>query len=199
MIFTPMKNPSTAGPILPFQPTLSPALPTVLGNVDYRDFERQLRRLDQLLRASGLEKNFVEQCLVRYDAQVPAATLKARQRHPRYSYRAPARQRAARPAGRGLSRDEPAAGGVSALPLVLRAGGAGRRARARQKHLAGLCALAAAGNAASADPTTDPGRPATGGRFGVGTGQRHRTGNRVAGQHLRQNEHSLSRGLGVVG
>ena len=83
-----MKNPSPAAQILPFQPALSPALPTVLGNVDYRNFERQLRRMDQLLRASGMETNFVEQCLARYDAQFPAATTKARQRHQRHSYRA---------------------------------------------------------------------------------------------------------------
>ena len=58
-----MKNPSLAAPILPFQPVLSPALPTVLGNVDYQNFERQLRRMDELLRASGVETSFVEQCL----------------------------------------------------------------------------------------------------------------------------------------
>ena len=83
-----MKNHSPTGQILPFQPTLSPALPTVLGNVDYQDFERQLRRLDPLLIASGLEKRFVEQCLARYDAQFPGTTAKARQRHQRHSYRA---------------------------------------------------------------------------------------------------------------
>ena len=87
-----MKNPLPTAPILPFQPALSPALPTVLGNVDYQEdyqeFERQLRRMDQVLRASGMETNFVEQCLARYDAQFPSATTKARQRHQRHSYRA---------------------------------------------------------------------------------------------------------------
>ena len=83
-----MKNASPTAEILPFQPALSPALPTVLGNVDYQEFERQLRRMDHLLRGSGLETNFVEQCLARYDAQFPAATTKARQRHQRHSYRA---------------------------------------------------------------------------------------------------------------
>jgi hypothetical protein len=83
-----MENPSLAAPILPFQPTLCPALPTVLGNVAYQDFERLLRRTDPLLRASGVEKSFVEQCLSRYDAPFPAATPKARQRHQRHSYRA---------------------------------------------------------------------------------------------------------------
>ena len=81
MIFTPMKNLSPTGQIVPFQPTLSPALPVVLGNVDYRDFEAQLRRIDQLLLTSGVEKSFVEQSLARYDQRFPAAKTKARQRH----------------------------------------------------------------------------------------------------------------------
>ena len=83
-----MKNPSPAAPILPFQPTLCPALPVVLGNVDYQNFEARLRRMDQLIIASGVEKSFVEQCLARYDQQFSAATSKARARHQRHSYRA---------------------------------------------------------------------------------------------------------------
>jgi len=83
-----MKNPLPTARILPFQPTLCPALPVVLGNVDYREFERQLRRIDQLLLASGVEKRFVEQSLARYDQQFPAAKTKARQRQQRHSYRA---------------------------------------------------------------------------------------------------------------
>ena len=48
----------------------------------------RLRRIDQLLSASGVEKSFVEQCLARYDQQFLAATTKARARHQRHSYRA---------------------------------------------------------------------------------------------------------------
>ena len=88
MIFTLMKNPSPAAPILPFQPALCPALPVVLGHVDYRDFEQQLRRVDQLLLASGVEKSFVEQSRARYDQQFPAAKNKARARQQQHSYRA---------------------------------------------------------------------------------------------------------------
>ena len=88
MIFTLMKNPSPTAEILAFQPTLCPALPLVLGNVDYREFERQLHRIDQLLRAGGVEKSFVAQSLARYDQQFPAAKTKARQRHQQHSYRA---------------------------------------------------------------------------------------------------------------
>jgi Transposase domain (DUF772) len=83
-----MKNLSPAASILPFQPTLCPALPLVLGNVDYQDFEWQLRRIDDLLRWSGLEKSFVEQSLARYDRHFPAAKTKARQGHQQHSYRA---------------------------------------------------------------------------------------------------------------
>jgi hypothetical protein len=83
-----MKNPSPAAAILPFQPTLCPALPVVLGNVDYQDFEFQLHRMDQLLIASGVEKSFVAQSLARFDLQFPAATTKSRARHQRHSYRA---------------------------------------------------------------------------------------------------------------
>jgi len=83
-----MKKPSPAARILPFQPTLCPALPVVLGNVDYQDFEACLQRLDQLLSLSGVEKSWVEQCLARYDQQFPTAKTKARARHQRHSYRA---------------------------------------------------------------------------------------------------------------
>ena len=82
------EKPITRHPLLPFQPALSPALPAVLGNVDYQEFERPLRRIDGLLIAGGLEKSFVEQCLARYDPQFPLATTQARQRHQRHSYRA---------------------------------------------------------------------------------------------------------------
>jgi len=88
MIFTLMKNPSPAASILPFQPTLCPALPVVLGNGDYQAFADRLHRIDQLLIWSGVEKSFVEQCLACYDQQFPAATTKARARHQRHSYRA---------------------------------------------------------------------------------------------------------------
>jgi len=88
MIFTLMKNPSPAAAILPFQPSLCPALPVVLGNVDFREFEFQLRRMDHLLIASGVEKSFVEQCLASFDLRFPAATTKSRVRHQQHSYRA---------------------------------------------------------------------------------------------------------------
>jgi gas vesicle protein len=45
--------------IIPFQPHLSPTLPTVVGNVDYQTFRRQLGRIDQLLDQGGVENQFV--------------------------------------------------------------------------------------------------------------------------------------------
>lgn len=45
--------------IIPFQPHLSPALPTVVGNVDYQTLRRQLDRIDQLLDQGGVENRFV--------------------------------------------------------------------------------------------------------------------------------------------
>ncbi len=88
MIFTAMKNDSSTGQILPFQPVLRPALPTVVGNVDYSHFETQLRRIDQLLLLSGMEKSFVEQSLARYDQEFPSGKIKARRRYQQHSYRA---------------------------------------------------------------------------------------------------------------
>ena len=45
--------------ILPQQLPLCPALPTVIGNVDYQHFEELLRRIDELLILSGMEDQFV--------------------------------------------------------------------------------------------------------------------------------------------
>jgi hypothetical protein len=50
---------SPTADILPFQLPLCPALPQVIGNKDYTDFEIQLERIDGLLRSSGVEALFV--------------------------------------------------------------------------------------------------------------------------------------------
>lgn len=55
--------------ILPLQPELRPALPTVRGNVDYARFEAELMRIDEVLRLSGVEELFVEQSLAQWLAQ----------------------------------------------------------------------------------------------------------------------------------
>ena len=51
--------------ILPFQQALRPALPTVLGNVDYQQFSDQLHWIDRILRESGAEDLFVRLSLER--------------------------------------------------------------------------------------------------------------------------------------
>jgi hypothetical protein len=49
--------------IIAFQTELRPALPLVRGNVDYLRFEVELKRIDELLRLSGVEELFVERGL----------------------------------------------------------------------------------------------------------------------------------------
>jgi len=46
-----------------FQPELCPALPVVVGNVDYQEFRTTLLRIDELLRTGDLERAFVQRYL----------------------------------------------------------------------------------------------------------------------------------------
>lgn len=43
-----------------YQPELSPALPVVLGNVDYQSYKATLQRIDEILCKSGVEKTFIQ-------------------------------------------------------------------------------------------------------------------------------------------
>src|SRR6266404_8643879 len=67
------------GKIIPFQPPLSPVLPTIEGNVDYRLLREQLLRIDQQLRASGLESQFIEADLRSWMHQNNRTSAKAQQ------------------------------------------------------------------------------------------------------------------------
>jgi hypothetical protein len=58
-----------AGSILPFPQELRLRLPTIVGNVDYQNFRRQLEQIDTLLRQSGVEGHFVELALARWRTQ----------------------------------------------------------------------------------------------------------------------------------
>lgn len=49
--------------IIPLPTELRPALPTIVGNVDYLEFRRRLEQIDRLLRSSGLQTAFVAECL----------------------------------------------------------------------------------------------------------------------------------------
>ena len=45
--------------LIPFPQPLPLRLPTIEGNVDYLEFERQLRRIDSLLLTSRVETQFI--------------------------------------------------------------------------------------------------------------------------------------------
>ena len=49
--------------IIPSQDRFRPSLPIVMGNVDYREFERQLKRINEILKISGVENDFVKRSL----------------------------------------------------------------------------------------------------------------------------------------
>ena len=49
-----------------YQEELSPALPTVVGNVDYQEFRGTLLRIDEILRRSGAERRFIDERIAAY-------------------------------------------------------------------------------------------------------------------------------------
>jgi hypothetical protein len=49
--------------MIAYQPELSPALPVVIGNIDYHQYRVTLKRIDQLLRNSGVESSFTRHYL----------------------------------------------------------------------------------------------------------------------------------------
>ena len=58
-----------ASSLIPFELHLQPALPTVLGNVDYHQLRQQLQRSDELLIHGGLETQFVQKSLEQWRAE----------------------------------------------------------------------------------------------------------------------------------
>ena len=65
--------------IIPFEPLLPQALPTIEGNVDYRLLRDQLLRIDALLRLSGLEGLLLRKDLQRWLARCQKPSSKAQQ------------------------------------------------------------------------------------------------------------------------
>ena len=65
--------------IIPIQAHLSPSLPTVVGNVDYHEFCRQLERIDHVLKHGGAENQFVVLSVEHWlkQRQAPAKDIKA--------------------------------------------------------------------------------------------------------------------------
>jgi len=74
--------------VIPFQLPLPPTLPTIEGNVDYREFRDQLLRIDHLLVQSGLENQALAANLQRWHGQRRRVSTKAQQTHQRHSRRA---------------------------------------------------------------------------------------------------------------
>lgn len=86
------KSSASTANIVPFQFEFRPALPTVYGNIDYRRFEGLLKRIDEILRVSGVERWFIELSLEAYDRQAEAGKVPvkewARRKHQLQSVRA---------------------------------------------------------------------------------------------------------------
>jgi hypothetical protein len=74
--------------IIPFQPPLPQVLPTIEGNVDYRDFRDCLLRVDDLLLTSGLETQLLEADLRNWFSQRKKLSAKAQQNHQLHARRA---------------------------------------------------------------------------------------------------------------
>ena len=74
--------------IIPFELPLPQILPTIEGNVDYRDFRDQLLRIDGLLVQSPLETQMLEADLQRWLAGQKRVSAKAQQKHQFHARRA---------------------------------------------------------------------------------------------------------------
>lgn len=58
-----------------YQPELSPALRVIVGNADYSEFKAMLQRIDEVLRVSGIESDFVRARENEYEKEVVAEAL----------------------------------------------------------------------------------------------------------------------------
>src|SRR5258707_1012974 len=77
-----------AATIIPFELPLPKILPTIEGNVDYRDFRDQLLRINSLLVQSDLETQMIEADLQRWLARQKRVSAKAQQNHQFHAPRA---------------------------------------------------------------------------------------------------------------
>ena len=57
--------------IIPFPQELRPRLPTIVGNVDYLSLRHRLEQIDALLRAGGVEADFVQRALAGWQRAAP--------------------------------------------------------------------------------------------------------------------------------
>ena len=73
---------------IPFPTELRPRLPTIVGNVDYLTLRQGLEQIDQLLRTSGVEEEFVELALQTWLEESRTPTAREQQRFQLRSRRA---------------------------------------------------------------------------------------------------------------
>src|SRR5213593_3467919 len=81
-------TPMSDANIIPFELPLPQVLPTIEGNVDYRDFRDQLLRINALLVQSQLETQLLEVDLQRWLGRRQQVSAKAQQNHQLHSRRA---------------------------------------------------------------------------------------------------------------
>ena len=74
--------------IIPFELPLPQVLPTIEGNVDYRQLRDQLLCIDSLLLSSGLETRLMQKDLARWWGQRKQVGAKAQQNRQRHCRRA---------------------------------------------------------------------------------------------------------------
>ncbi len=74
--------------IIPFPQALPQVLPTIEGNVDYRDLRDQLLRMDELLTLSGLETQLLQKEMERWLSEHQRVSGQAQQNHLMHSRRA---------------------------------------------------------------------------------------------------------------
>lgn len=64
--------------IIPFQLALRPVLSTVIGNLEYTKFKGELSRIDELLKLSGIESEFISKSLEHYESKGAAKAWQLR-------------------------------------------------------------------------------------------------------------------------
>jgi hypothetical protein len=75
-------------PLIPFPQHLRPPLPTIEGNVDYRQLRDQLLRIDQLLLHSGVEKRFVAEMVATWAQRGKDVSVRAQLNYQLHTHRA---------------------------------------------------------------------------------------------------------------
>ena len=120
--------------IIPFTPPLPQVLPTIEGNVDYRDLRDQLLRIDQLLQHSGLETQLLQADLRRWLGRRKRVSAKRPTKPPTPLPARPALQYRPRSCSKKITAALPPAWPTAPCSSSLRHQRSGSRAGAQQKH-----------------------------------------------------------------